>query len=72
VTIDDNEAHYLKVIMDEIFGRKNYLGDLIWKKRKGGGNDSHFFTKDHDYVIGFAKNSDKKIHSTKWRISQSE
>jgi len=72
VTIDDNEAHYLKVIMDEIFGRKNYLGDLIWRKRKGGGNDSHFFAKDHDYVIGFAKNSDKKIHSNKWRISQSE
>lgn len=72
VSLDDNEAHYLKVIMDEIFGRKNYLGDLVWKKRKGGGNDSHFFAKDHDYIIGFNKNSDKKFHPQKWRVSQTE
>lgn len=58
--------------MDEIFGRKNYLGDLIWKKRKGGGNDSRFFALDHDYIIVFTKNSNKEIHPVKWRVSQTE
>lgn len=70
ISIDSNEVHYLKVIFDEIFGRVNYLGDLIWKKRKGGGNDSHFFAVDHDYLIGFAKNADLKHHARKWRVSQ--
>lgn len=70
VSLDGNEAHYLKVLCDEVFGRSNYLGDLIWKKRKGGGNDSHFFAIDHDYIIGFAKNSNKNLHPNKWRVSQ--
>lgn len=72
ISLDNGEAHYLKVLCDEIFGRSNYLGDLIWKKRKGGGNDSHFFAIDHDYVIGYAKCSDKKTHPLKWRVSQTE
>ena len=33
VSIDDNEAHYLKVIMDEVFGRKNFVANVIWQKR---------------------------------------
>jgi adenine-specific DNA-methyltransferase len=70
ISLDGTEAHYLKVLCDEVLGRSNYLGDLIWKKRKGGGNDSHFFALDHDYIIGFAKNSNKKFHPNKWRVSQ--
>lgn len=72
ITLDGSEVHYLKVMCDEIFGRSNYLGDLIWKKRKGGGNDSHFFAMDHDYVLSYVKSSDKKIHTKKWKVSQSE
>jgi adenine-specific DNA-methyltransferase len=33
VTIDDNEAHYLKVIMDEVFGGKNFIANIVWQKR---------------------------------------
>lgn len=72
VTLDDNEAHYCKVLMDEVFGRSNYLGNLIWKKRKGGGNDSHFFAVDHDNVLCYLKNSDSKFHYKKWRVTQSK
>ena len=72
ISLDNNEVHYLKVLCDEIFGRANYLGDLIWKKRKGGGNDSQFFAIDHDYILGYLKNSDKKHHTQKWRVPQSE
>ena len=35
VTIDDNEAHYLKVIVDEIFGRRNFFVELIWQNETG-------------------------------------
>ncbi|MED3784167.1 site-specific DNA-methyltransferase, partial [Geobacillus stearothermophilus] len=35
INIDENEHAYLKVLMDSIFGRENFIGDLIWKKRKG-------------------------------------
>lgn len=70
ISLDGNEVHYLKVMCDEIFGRANYLGDLIWKKRKGGGNDSQFFASDHDYILSYVKNKDKSIHSKKWRVPQ--
>ena len=72
INIDEVEHAYLKITMDEIFGRSNFLGDLIWEKRKGGGNDSRFFALDHDYILVYAKNSNKEIHNKKWRISQSE
>jgi adenine-specific DNA-methyltransferase len=72
INIDETEHAYLKVLMDELFGRTNYLGDLIWQKRKGGGNDSRFFAIDHDYILVYAKNSSKEIHKDKWRVSQSE
>jgi adenine-specific DNA-methyltransferase len=34
VTIDDNEAHYLKVLLDEVFGRDRFIADIAWKRRK--------------------------------------
>ena len=33
ITIDDNEAHYLKVLCDEIFGRNNFVANMVWEKR---------------------------------------
>ncbi len=33
ITIDDNEAHYLKVLCDEVFGRKNFVANIVWQKR---------------------------------------
>ncbi|MBK6896501.1 MAG: site-specific DNA-methyltransferase [Alphaproteobacteria bacterium] len=58
VTIDDNEVHYLKVIMDEIFGRKNFLSNFIWKKSYGGGAKAKHFVGLHEHVLGYAKNLD--------------
>ncbi len=72
VNLDEQESAYAKVLLDSIFGRKNYLGDLIWQKRKGGGNDSRFLALDHDYILVYAKNSSKDVHPKKWRTSQSE
>lgn len=50
VTVDDNEAHYLKVIMDEIFGRKNFIANAIWQKRTSPDGRIHMGDA-HDNII---------------------
>ncbi len=57
VTIDDNEGHYLKVVMDEVFGRKNFVSTLIWQKADSPRNSARQFSSDHDYLHVYAHNS---------------
>lgn len=57
VTIDDNEAHYLKVIMDEVFGRKNFIVNSVWQSSDNSNNDAKTFSVDHNHIIGFSKNA---------------
>jgi len=54
ITIDDNEAHYLKVLCDEVFGRSNFVASIIWEKRKTRENRRVFSFK-HDFVLTYAK-----------------
>ena len=56
VSIDDNEAHYLKVIMDEVFGRNNFISNVIWQKKFSPQNDAKWISDSHDHIICFAKN----------------
>ncbi|MDQ5987889.1 MAG: hypothetical protein CSYNP_03637 [Syntrophus sp. SKADARSKE-3] len=56
ISIDDNEAHYLKVLCDEIFGRWNFLSNFIWKKSYGGGAKSKWFVGLHEHVLSYVKN----------------
>lgn len=53
VTIDDNEAHYLKVIMDEVFGRGNFILDVAWRRRDGPPND-RMIASIHDHILVYA------------------
>jgi adenine-specific DNA-methyltransferase len=55
ITIDDNEAHYLKILCDEEFGRYNFVATIVWEKRKSRENRRAFSFK-HDYVFVYAKN----------------
>ncbi len=57
ITIDDNEAHYLKVLCDEIFGRSNFVASMVWEKDSGRKNDTDV-SSSHDYVLLFARNRD--------------
>jgi adenine-specific DNA-methyltransferase len=50
ITIDDNEAHYLKVLCDEVFGRANFVAAMIWEKRRSREN-RRVFSFNHDYVL---------------------
>lgn len=54
VSIDDNEAHYLKVVMDEVFGRGNFVAELIWQKRTSRENRAAIGSA-HDTVFLYAK-----------------
>jgi adenine-specific DNA-methyltransferase len=60
VTIDDNEGHYLKVLMDEVFGRQNFVANVLWQKRTSP--DARIqLGAAHDHVIVFAKQAGKPI-----------
>jgi len=58
VSIDDNEGHYLKVLMDEIYGRSNFIANVLWQKIFSPKNTARHFSEDHDHILVFAKNSD--------------
>ncbi|WP_367066790.1 site-specific DNA-methyltransferase [Oryzisolibacter sp. LB2S] len=58
VTIDDNEGHYLKVLMDEVFGRGNFVDSVIWQKADSPRNSARQFSSDHDYMLIYSKHPD--------------
>lgn len=60
VTIDDNEAHYLKVLCDEVFGRSSFVTAFIWKKVDSPNDNKVSITPDHEYVLCFGKSSGAK------------
>lgn len=55
ITIDDNEAHYLKVLCDEVFGRGCFVTAFIWKKVDSPNDNKVPITPDHEYVLCFTK-----------------
>ena len=55
VQCDDNEQAYLKILMDEIFGRENFVANMVWKGR-GGRQDSKFIAQIHETIAVFGKN----------------
>jgi adenine-specific DNA-methyltransferase len=55
VTIDDNEAHYLKVMLDEVFGRENFVANVVWNHRKSVQSDT-VISLSHNHVFLYAKN----------------
>ncbi|WP_394663116.1 site-specific DNA-methyltransferase [uncultured Sphingomonas sp.] len=54
VSIDDNEGHYLKVVMDEVFGRRNFIAEIIWQKRTSRENRAAIGLA-HDTVLAYGK-----------------
>ena len=58
ITIDDNEAHYLKVLCDEVFGRANFVANVVWNHRKSVQSDV-VISLSHNHILIFAKNRDK-------------
>ena len=55
ITIDDNEAHYLKVLCDEVFGRASFVTSFIWKKVDSPNDNKGALAPDHEYVLCYTK-----------------
>jgi adenine-specific DNA-methyltransferase len=56
ISISDNEAHYLKVLIDEIFGRTNFISNVVWEKKYSPQNDAKWLSDNHDHILVYAKN----------------
>jgi adenine-specific DNA-methyltransferase len=61
VSIDDHEHAYLKVMMDEVFGENNFIGNMIWKKSSGGKQDAagNNISTVTEYVLMYARDKGK-------------
>jgi len=55
VTIDDHEGHYLKVLMDEVFGRGNFIATAIWQKLHARNNSAQHLSADHDFLLAYSR-----------------
>ena len=55
ITLDDNEVHHARGILDEIFGESNFVATCIWQKNFSPKNTAQFFSEDHDYLLVYAK-----------------
>ena len=58
VSIDDNEQHRLRLMMDEIFGADNFIANIIWQKKYSPQNDAKHLSDDHDFILVYAKDGE--------------
>ena len=56
VSIDDNEQHHLRMVMDEVFGEDNFLATVIWQRIFSPKNTAKYFSEDHDFILVYARN----------------
>lgn len=66
ISIDDNEVHNLRLLMNEIFGEENFLAEFVWKRRASSALAEKLVSADHEYVLAYQKydftfNGNKKI-----------
>lgn len=55
ISLDDTEQAYCKVLCDEIFGRNNFVANVIWEKKYSPSNDAKWLSDSHDFILVYAK-----------------
>ncbi|MGP5059822.1 site-specific DNA-methyltransferase [Psychrobacter celer] len=65
ITLDDKQAHYTKVVCDEIFGRSNFVANCIWEKAYSERMDSKGFSTSHDHILVYRKSKLFTVNSLK-------
>ena len=58
VSIDDNEVHNLRLMMNEIFGEENFVAQIVWQRKRGKDNSAKFLSRNHEYLLVFARSID--------------
>lgn len=59
VSIDDTEQAYLKVLMDEVYGRSNFINTVCWQKIHSIKNDARYMSESHDFILVYAKKKER-------------
>lgn len=55
IQLDDNEAHYCKVVLDEIFGRRNFVANIVWQKSYAVRSNADFVSTSHEHILVYCK-----------------
>ncbi len=71
ITVDDSESHYLKVLCDEIFGRDNFVSNVVWQKKYTVANDAKWLSDSHDHILVFATSKEIERIDYPWPFSRS-
>ena len=58
ITLDDNEVHRARMVIDEIFGEQAFIANVVWQKNYSPKGTTQFFSEDHDHLLVIAKNRD--------------
>lgn len=58
INIENNEYSNLKLLLDEIFGERNFIGTFIWRKKEGGGQTKEHFVTEHEYILIYSKSDE--------------
>ena len=72
ISIDDNEQSNLRLLMNEIFGETNFVANLIWRKKAGGGQDSEYYAREHEYILCYRKTDTYTINFRTTQRTQAE
>jgi adenine-specific DNA-methyltransferase len=57
INLDDHESHYCKVLCDELFGRSNFVANIIWQKKYTVANDARWLSDNHDHILAYCKDA---------------
>ncbi len=68
ISVDDNEQHNLRGLLDEIFQSHNFIQNIIWQKKYSPQNDAKYFSDMHDFIICYAKNKIEGEQKFGWQI----
>lgn len=58
ISIDDNEHSSLKLLCDEVFGARCFIGDIVWRSSDNSNNNALTFSEDHNYILVYSKSPD--------------
>ena len=67
VSIDDEEIHHLRMLMDDIFGLENFIATVIWQKKYSPQNDAKYFSDMHDFILVYAKRKNEGAETRGWQ-----
>ena len=59
ITIDDNEVHRLRFLMDEVFGEENFVATVIWEKVYSPKSSAKYFSENHDFIVIYARSKER-------------